>query len=81
MANSITQTVNTVWGDTRIMMGTYTAADGPCDSTALVDTGLMNTHLVLSTGPGSADWDRSGGEIGAKSATSGDVYQILVIGK
>jgi len=80
MANSITQTVNTVFGDKRVLMGTYTATDGPCDTTALVTTGLNRIDLALSCGPASADWTYSGGDLGAKSAVSGYVYQILVVG-
>jgi hypothetical protein len=77
MANTFTQTVSTVWGDKRVLLGTVTANDGIGTE---AETGLNSVDLVLSVGPGSADWGNSGGAIGPLTATSGDVFQVMVIG-
>jgi hypothetical protein len=77
MANTFTQTVGTVFGDKRILMGTYTASDGVGVEAA---TGLSRIDLCLSVGPASADWSSSGGLLGPKTSTSGAVYQVMVIG-
>jgi len=77
MANTFTQTVSTVWGNKRVLLGTVTASDGVGTE---AETGLNSVDMVLSVGPASADWGNSGGAIGPLTSTSGAVYQVMVIG-
>jgi len=78
MANSITWTYNTVMGDRRVMIGTFTATDGATG--ADVATGLNRIDLCLSEGAYSVGWSHTAGDLGAQTATSGDAFTIFVVG-
>ena len=78
MANSMTQTVSTVWGNKRVLIGTCTMGDSA--SGLSVKPGLNVIDFVTFTGEASCGVTMVSGGFLPLTAASGAVFKVMVVG-
>ena len=78
MANSYTRTEDSVFGNMRIVIGTYTATDG--GDQGVISTGL-NDIVFASCQEEGQGCTHTAGSVDLVTATSGSEYTVLCIGR
>ena len=77
MASTWSNDINTVFGNYRVLIGTFTATDG--GDQGVIQTGLKDIKFAMANAQGDTATYTAGG-IDLVSAASGGAYTVLVVG-
>jgi len=78
MANTFTQSVATVWGNKRVLIGTCTMGDSPTGLS--VKPGLNVIDFVTIQGEASCGHTMISGGFLPLTSTSGQVFKVMIVG-